>query len=120
MIATTMLSYCIGRLTHISNLSLRINETLSQRLVQLYWNEPFMDNTYRGNTVDAYLLEINAVAINTTEARATITLLPNVTDITIDLMASNCFGLTPVTTFHLNLHQGKMTGTLCLLIIRKR
>ena len=66
-----------------------------------------MDNTYRGNAVDAYLLEVNAVAINTTEARATITLLPNITDITINLRASNCFGLTPVTTFHL--HQGKMT-----------
>ena len=63
-------------------------------------------------TVDAYLLEVNAVAINTTETRAFITLLSNVTDITIDLRAINCFGLTPATTFNLNLHQGKMTG-LC-------
>lgn len=98
---TSLSNDITGHLTYISNVSFRINESL----IQLNWNEPFMDITYSGNVVDAYLLEINAMTISTMEAMASI-LLPNVTDITVDLRARNCFGLTPITTFHLMIYQG--------------
>lgn len=84
-----------------------MNVTLHQNLVHLNWNEPFMDGSYSGNIVDDYLLEINSMAVNSTEVMTMFSLPPNVTDITIGLRASNCFGLTPVTIFHFSLLQGR-------------
>ena len=104
--------YITDHLTFISSLSFRINESQSQKLIQLNWNEPFMDLTYSGNVVDIYTLEINAMTINTTEPMVNVVLPNNITDIDVGVSARNCLGLSPTTTFRLTiLYQG--TRELC-------
>lgn len=85
-----------------------INQSTHQMSLQLNWNEPFMDVTYSGNVVDSYFLDINGMAINTTEPEVDIILANVTSDFDVGVRAGNCYGLTPKTIFHLTLHhQGK-------------
>ena len=79
-----------------------------------------MDATYSGNTVDVYLLEINSIAVNVTETATDFSLPSNTTEVRVGLSAMNCFGVTPVTTFHFAWYQGMIMDLNTSLALQNR
>ena len=76
-------------------------------MLELAWNEPVRAGDM--NVIDFYNLTVNDVFTRPGSPRAFLFLLQNETDnLTVTLSAGNCYGVTPTTSFTLQLTRGML------------